>query len=138
MREQNLKIILAAGDIVALLLFVFIGQTDHQTVNAGNPLGGLLYGGAPFVIAWLVTAFLVGAYRADVWNVRIMLTRSLTAWFIALPIGIVLRSLLLERSVIPLAFLLVAFAFGGLFVIGWRMAFVLLLRWRRKTAVQTG
>lgn len=138
MREQNLKIILAAGDIVALLIFVLIGQTDHQTVNAGNPLGGLLYVGAPFVIAWLVTAFLVGAYRADVWSVRVMLTRSLTAWFIALPVAMVLRSLLLERTVIPLAFMLVAFAFGGLFVIGWRMAFVLLVRWRRGTTAHVG
>jgi hypothetical protein len=127
-----LQILLAAGDIIALLLFVFIGQADHQTVNAENPIGGLLRGSAPFVAAWLVTAFLLGAYRAEVWTPRAMLTRSLSAWFIALPVGVVLRALLLERAVIPTAFVLVAFAFGGLFVIGWRMIFVFLVIWRRR------
>lgn len=132
MRERNRQIILAAGDILALLLFVFIGQTDHQTNDAGNPLGSLLLAGVPFVIAWLVTAFLLGAYRADVFTPRVMFARSLTAWLIALPIGIVLRALLLGRAIIPVTFVLVAFAFGGLFVLGWRMIFVFLLQWRNR------
>jgi hypothetical protein len=126
-RARMFQILLAAGDMIALLLFVFIGQADHQTVSAENPIGGLLLGSAPFVGAWLVTAFLLGAYRADVLTPRAMLTRSLSAWFIALPVGVVLRALLLERAVIPTAFVLVAFAFGGLFVIGWRMIFVFLI-----------
>ena len=130
MRSRNLQIILAAGDIIALLLFVFIGQADHQTNDANNPIGSLIFAGAPFLLAWLVTAFALGAYRAEVLTPRNMLTRSLTAWFIALPIGIVLRALLLGRAVIPTAFILVAFAFGGLFVIGWRMIFVFVLKWR--------
>jgi hypothetical protein len=131
-RVRNLQIILVVGDILALLLFVLIGQADHQTVSAENPLSGLLLAGAPFVVAWLVTAFVVGAYCADVFTPRVMLSRSLTAWLIALPIGIVLRALLLGRAVIPTAFILVAFAFGGLFVIGWRMMFVFLLQWRKR------
>lgn len=135
-RERNLRILLVVGDILALLLFVIIGQTDHQTVSAENPLGGLLVAGAPFIVAWLVSAFLLGAYRADVVAPRVMLTRSLTAWFIALPIGIVLRALLLGRAVIPTAFILVAFAFGGLFIIGWRMIFVFLIRWRKNNTAQ--
>lgn len=130
-RERKFQIVLVLGDILALLLFVLIGQADHQTVSAENPLSGLLLAGAPFVVAWLGTAFLLGAYRADVFAPRVMLTRSLTAWLIALPIGIVLRALLLGRAVIPTMFILVAFAFGGLFVIGWRMIFVLLLQWRK-------
>ena len=131
-RERTLQVILAAGDSFALLLFVFLGQNDHQTVNATNPLGGLVLAGAPFAVAWLAAALLLGAYRPDVLNPRLMFTRSLTAWFIALPVGVVARALVLGRDVIPTIFILVAFAFGGLFVIGWRMGFALLLRVRQR------
>lgn len=135
-RERNLQLILVVGDILALLLFVFIGQADHETVSAENPIGGVIMTGAPFLAVWLVTAFLMGAYRAEVLTPRVMLTRSLTAWLIALPIGIVLRSLLLGRAVIPLGFALAAFAFGGLFVIVWRMLFVFLMQWRTRALTQ--
>lgn len=127
MLRPHSQIILPVGDILAVLLFVFVGQTDHQTNDPGNPLGSLLLAGAPFVAAWLVTAFLLGAYRADVLAPRVMFTRTLTAWLVALPVGIVLRALVLGRAVIPTAFILVAFAFGGLFVLGWRMIFVFML-----------
>lgn len=132
-RERNLQLILIVGDILALLLFVFIGQADHELVNPENPLGGVILSGAPFLAAWLVTAFLLGAFRAEVLNPRVMLTRSLTTWLIALPIGIVLRAFLLNLAVIPFLFLLAAYAFGGLFVLGWRMAFVFLMQWRSRT-----
>lgn len=132
--ERQFQILLAAGDIVALLLFVLLGQTSHDSVVAGNPLGGVFLTGMPFVIAWLMTAFLIGAYRSDIFSPRVMFTRALTAWFIALPIGIVLRALVLGRPDIPTSFMLVAFAFGGLFVIGWRMIFVFLVRWRKGAA----
>ncbi|MBI4675179.1 MAG: DUF3054 domain-containing protein [Chloroflexi bacterium] len=125
------QLILAAGDIIALLLFVLAGQIDHQTVSADMPLGGVILAGLPFVMAWLVPAFLLGAFREDVANPRVMFTRSLIAWFIALPLGIVLRALVLGREVIPVSFMLVAFGFGALFLLGWRMVFAFLAQWRK-------
>jgi len=136
LRQRTLPIILVAGDIIALLLFVFIGQADHETISPGNPLGGILLTGAPFVAAWLVIGFIYGAFRADVLAPRVMLTRTVTAWLIALPIGLALYAFLLGRAVIVLGFMLAAFSFGGLFILGWRMAFVFIARWRGITTAK--
>jgi len=132
-RGRNFILLLAAGDILALLLFVLVGQVDHETVNAAMPLGGVLYGALPFVSVWLVSAFLLGAYREDALNPRAMFTRTLTACLVALPLGVVLRALLLGRAVIPVAFILAGLGFATLFLLAWRMVFVLIVQ-RRKRA----
>ena len=136
LHPRKLQIILVAGDLIALLLFIFIGQTDHETLSPGNPLGGILLTGAPFAAAWLVIGFIYGAFRADVLAPRVMLTRTVTAWLIALPIGLALYAFLLGRAVIVLGFMLAAFSFGGLFILGWRMAFVFIARWRGITTAK--
>ena len=45
---------------------------------------------------------------------------------IAAPIGLVLRMLWLDRGGIPIPFLLVTLAAGGLFLLGWRLVFWLI------------
>lgn len=133
-RGRNLKLVLAAGDILALLLFVLVGQVDHETVNAELPLAGLLYGALPFVGAWLVSAFLLGAFREDVLNPRTMFTRTITACFVALPLGIILRALMLGRAIIPVAFILAGLGFATLFLLVWRMGFVLVMQQRKSAS----
>ncbi len=65
------------------------------------------------------------------------LGRSALAWVIAAPIGLVLRMLWLGRGGIPIPFLLVTLAAGGLFLLGWRLIFWLLfLRPAQKAAGQ--
>ncbi|MCG3140252.1 MAG: hypothetical protein HDKAJFGB_01298 [Anaerolineae bacterium] len=132
MNTRNWQIILAVGDIVILILFTIIGQADHQTNDPSNPVGSLLLAGGPFIVAWLGAAFLLGAYRADVFTPRVMFTRSLTAWLIAAPIGIILRSFAMGRVVVPLNFILAAYGFGGLFVLGWRIIFAFIVQWRQR------
>ncbi len=134
MSTRNWQIILAVGDIIVLVLFTIIGQADHQTNDPNNPVGSLLLAGGPFIAAWLVVAFLYGAFRADVFTPRVMFTRSLTAWLIAAPIGIILHSFALGRAVVPLNFILAAYGFGGLMVLGWRIIFAFIVQWRKRAA----
>lgn len=59
-------LILAAGDLLALLAFVWLGQMDHQTLNTSNPLLGALPTAAPLAGAWLIAAWLMNAYPGTV------------------------------------------------------------------------
>jgi hypothetical protein len=51
------RILLLLGDLAAILLFVFLGQQDHDTTDPNNPLLGLLKAAFPLLlITWLVVA----------------------------------------------------------------------------------
>ncbi len=127
------NVLLAAGDLLALLAFVLVGQSDHQTINASNPLLGALPNLAPLAAAWLVIAVLLRAFPRGGQAAPLagFLGRSALAWLIAAPVGLVLRMLWLDRGGIPMPFLLVTLAAGGLFLLGWRLVFWLLFLRRR-------
>lgn len=137
-RVSNL--ILLIGDVLALSLFVFVGQADHRTVNAANPLLGALPNIASLALPWLITAWLLQAYPRREWSLRSFLGRSLLAWLIAVPIGLAMRALWLGRGGIPVPFLLVTFAVGGLFLVGWRTVYFWLATRgkKRSSAEQSG
>jgi len=123
--------IILAGDLLALLLFVFQGQRDHELVDPNNPALGVLLAGLPFLPPWIIAAFLLGAYRVDDLPGRPykFFARSINAWLVAAPLGLVLRALVLGRAVIPTLFVIAGLGFGALFVLGWRLAFALV--WTR-------
>lgn len=138
--KRSLNVILAIGDLLALLAFVLVGQADHQTVNAANPLLGALPNVISLAIPWLIFAVLLRAYPRGAAAPALagFLGRSALAWAIAAPIGLAIRMLYLGRGGIPIPFLLVTLAAGGLFLLGWRLIFWLLfLRpGRKKPQVQ--
>lgn len=127
------------GDVLALSAFVFIGQVDHGLVDAANPLWGVLEQTLLFGAPWLAAGLWLGAFRADEGNARAFLARSLTTWLVAAPLGLLLRSYVLGRAVVPTAFISATLFFGGLFVLGWRVLFVLgrFLVQRRRSALKT-
>jgi hypothetical protein len=122
------NVVLAAGDLVALLAFVLVGQADHNTIDTANPLLGALPNVVPLAGTWLVVAALLRAFPRGSQPPKLpaFLGRSALAWVIAAPIGLALRMLWLDRGGIPLPFLLVTLAAGGLFLLGWRLVFWLL------------
>jgi hypothetical protein len=125
-------LVLVAGDVLALLLFVAIGQRDHDIVNPENPIGGLLLTAGEFVLPWLVVGWLVGAFAiapGDSGTVsgRAIVLRAVNAWLIAAPLGILLRAAVLGRAVIPTLFMVVTMALGGAFVMAWRLLFFFVL-----------
>lgn len=121
------NLVLAAGDAIALLLFVLIGQADHSTLDASNPILGALPNVAALAIPWLAIAFLLRAFPRGPQRLPQFLGRSLLAWLLAAPLGLLLRSLLLGRESVPIPFLLVTLAIGGLFLLGWRLLFWLVV-----------
>jgi len=126
-QKYSAPLILLAGDLLAMILFIFFGQREHELINAANPIWGVLYSSAIFALPWAIAGWLLGAFpRADSLTARSLLTRSLNTWLVAAPLGLLLRSYALGRAVVPTAFITAALAFGGLFVLGWRIAFVVI------------
>lgn len=118
------RLILLLGDLIAILLFVFIGQQDHATTDINNPLLGLLRAAFPFLIMWLIVAPIVGAYpSAENITLRRLLLRGLNAWLIAAPLGLLLRAFLFERGGIPAIFMLLTLLVAGAFILIWRLLF---------------
>lgn len=126
--KRSLTMILVIGDLLALLAFVLVGQADHQTVDAANPLLGALPNVISLAIPWLILAVVLRAYPrgATAPTLPGFLGRAALAWIIAAPIGLVIRMFYLGRGGIPIPFLLVTLAAGGLFLLGWRLIFWLL------------
>lgn len=119
--------ILVAGDLVALLAFVYSGQQSHEIADSTSALRPLLVTGSEFVVPWFVAGALLGAFpRGEALTVRRLMARSLNAWLVAAPLGVLMRALLLGRAVIPTVFLIIAMGLGGAFVLGWRLVFALI------------
>lgn len=128
-RRRWMAPILLIGDLLALFLFVLVGQADHQTINTANPLVGALPNVLSLGIPWLILAWLLRAYpRGEAAPPALpgFLGRSALAWVIAAPLGLLVRMLYLGRGSIPIPFLLVTLAAGGLFLLGWRLIFWLI------------
>ena len=124
--KPTMRLILAIGDLVALFAFVLLGQADHNTVSSTNPLLGALPNVISLGVPWFILAWLLGAFPKGPITLPRMLGRSALAWVIAAPIGLVIRMLWLGRGGIPIPFLIVTLAAGGLFLLGWRLIFWLI------------
>ncbi|HET9722411.1 MAG TPA: DUF3054 family protein [Actinomycetota bacterium] len=74
----------AAIDAVALASFVVVGVIQH----GGLALAGIARTGVPLLVAWFLVALLVGTYRRVGWGTM------LVTWLIAVPLGLIGRSLI--------------------------------------------
>lgn len=107
--------VLAATDAVAIVAFVTVGLVSHKHgVNAT----GYARDALPILGAWFGTAALLGTYT------RGGLRRLLATWAVAVPVGVLIRGLMLGRSLDAdqLEFLGVALVFSLLFVLVLRSA----------------
>ncbi len=132
-KNTILQIILLLGDLAAILLFVFMGQQDHGTTDANNPILGLLWASFPLLITWIIVAFIARAYPKSA-NItpRTLLIRGLNAWLVAAPLGLLLRAFLFDRGGIPPIFMLLTLFVGGTFIIIWRVLFAWIWQQRIK------
>jgi len=131
----KLKWLLFGGDLLALILFVAVGQRDHELVNEQNPILGVLLSALYFAAPYLVAGVWLRAFSPieDVGDRKgrpyvIFFGRWLNAWLVAAPIGVLIRSYALGRAVIPTTFILAGMGFGGLFMLVWRALFALAKR----------
>lgn len=129
-RSSAWRPLLVLGDLLALFLFVLVGQMDHELLPEANPIWYTLTRALPFVGVWLACGWLVDAFqlpapgsrRALLWALA---GRALHAWLLAAPLSLLLRALLLERATIPTLFFAATLGFGALFLLAWRLPFAL-------------
>jgi len=134
---SQFRLRLLAGDVLAVVAFVVIGQLFHNTLAAPNAFLRAVIQvvsiGAPFaLLAWAL-----GGYPARAPAMRaeagLFLWRSLLAWLFAVPAGLFLRAWLLGQPTVLMAFFWPALASSAPFVLGWRLILsaVQLFRLRR-------
>lgn len=106
-----------ALDICCVLAFVIIGRASHAH---GETLGGVASTAWPFLaglaIGWL-GAGRAGAGRAA--GQRLRVRQGVIIWLATVAVGMILRVIAGQGTAV--AFIAVALAFLGLFLLGWRM-----------------
>jgi hypothetical protein len=123
------RFVLIIGDLLALILFVGVGQADHGTMNEGNPILGILQASWEFALLWLLIGWPLAAFPPyKDWTVSLLLSRALLTWLVAAPLSLLLRSWVFGRLNIPTLFLAATLGFGILFLFAWRA--LLTLVWR--------
>jgi len=122
---RRISWIIILGDVILLLLFAYGGEVSHELFYPDSLALSVLHAALPFALAWFPVAFILGAL-ADPRGSRPMdgIARTVGAWLIAAPLGIVVRGWLINRAVIPMAFLLVTYAMGLALFVSWRLIFI--------------
>jgi FtsH-binding integral membrane protein len=109
MRSARLAVLL---DVCCVLVFVVIGRASH---TEGETLAGIVSTGWPFLCG-LAAGWVVS--RA--WRYPFALRPAgLPVWLVTVALGMVLR--VVSGQGIAAAFVVVALAFLGLFLLGWRL-----------------
>ncbi len=114
----------AAADALSLALFVALGRESHDIDSGITWYLTVLW---PFMLGWFAAAASLRLYVT--WPNRWILLAS--TWVGGVAMAMVLRAVVTGRAT-PVAFVIVAYAFTGLLVFGWRLAVrgVTLLRHR--------
>ena len=99
-------------DICAVLAFVAIGRHTHHD---GDSVAGLWQTAWPFLAGLAIGLVAVRSWRAPL----AMVPSGLGAWLGAAGAGMIIRVLAGQGT--AAAFIVVAFAFLGLFLLGWRV-----------------
>ncbi|ELZ33856.1 DUF3054 domain-containing protein [Halorubrum tebenquichense] len=112
---------LVVGDLIALMLLLTVGTLNHSSVEflTANPLylPGVF---APFLIAWVVIAPLVGAYSAGaVETAKSSVPLAVRSWIPAAVVGLALRAFVF-RGGAELTFAAVMLVVGSVALGGWR------------------
>ncbi len=106
------QLLLAATfDVVAVVAFVAIGRRTH---DEGNAFSGLARVAAPFLIG-----LAVGWVVARAWKAPTTTTTGMVVWPVTVAVGMVLRRFLFDDGT-ALPFIIVASAFTGVLLVGWR------------------
>lgn len=113
--------LVAAGDVLLILLWVAIGQQFHGAPPLEYP-GRLLGNVAPFLIGWTITAFVGGLYTSDAWEFPIRaVSWTVPAWTVTVVIAVLLRGTALFPGTLAPVFGLVSLLVGLTFLVPWRV-----------------
>jgi Protein of unknown function (DUF3054) len=122
-RNRGRAAIAIVLDLCCVLAFVIIGRASHSD---GESLGGIASTAWPFLAGLLGGWLAVRAWRRPF----VLVPSGAGAWLGAVAVGMVLRVVAGQGT--AFAFVLVALAFLGLFLLGWRLVFIRGLALRRR------
>ncbi len=127
--------VIAAVDVVFVLLFVVIGRISHDEVFAPADFAQTLW---PFLLAlaigWAFTYVLAALLghepgRARTFAAERVFPAGVIIWIATVAVGMTARDLLTDKGV-EVSFVVVATIALGVFLIGWRAIAQLVLRRR--------
>ncbi len=135
MRRPGNALIAAVLDIACVLVFVVIGRASHVK---GEALAGIASTSWPFLCGlaagWAAAGALAAGGRASPgrpgpWPLAVR-PAGLVIWLATVALGMTLR--VVSGQGTAAAFIVVALAFLGLFLLGWRLAWALARRRARR------
>lgn len=111
--------LLAAGDVLALLLFSAVGRFNH-----GFPVLDLetLKTADPFIAGWFLSAYFLGGYGEDGQGMNgrsKAIVTALKSWVLGMPLGIGIRAIE-QGHLPPTNFMLVTMGSTAVLLVGWR------------------
>ena len=121
MRAARTAWVALLADVCCVLVFVLIGRASH---TQGETAGGIASTSWPFL-----TGLAAGWLASRAWRRPLRLRPSgVTVWLCTVALGMVLR--VVSGQGTALAFIVVALAFLGLFLLGWRIVAAAYASWR--------
>ena len=110
------------ADAAALVVFVLIGDRGHRV----STVEGFLRTAVPLLGSWFLVAWLGHSYRRPGWR------SLLRTWIVAVPVGLLVRTLIVgsPSGVRIIVFVAVALAFTGVLLVLGRLLARLLSRSR--------
>ena len=108
-------------DVCCVLVFVAIGRSAH---HHGESAGGLASTAWPFLVGLGVGLLVTRAWRRP----AAIVPAGIGAWLGTVAVGMLLRVVAGQGTAV--AFIGVALAFLGLFLLGWRVVAAIVARWR--------
>jgi hypothetical protein len=124
MTSRRTALVLFIGDAVCLVGFVLVGMGRHETFDVAHPVLRFAINSLPLIVAWAVAGLSLRVFRFPVpVRLRTVLSRTLAAWLVAAPLGLLARALLLHAATLVVIFVLVALGLGGALLLAWRALF---------------
>lgn len=123
-------LLLALGDLFALVAFGAIGLVSHEKSFDVTPV---LRSIVPFAAAWLLLSPFAGAYSDEALAGRKPIAEIALTWIPAGIIALIARAAIFDRHLFN-AFFVIALIGDGIFITGWR---ALYSRWAGSNTVQT-
>jgi len=114
MQRKPAPAVAAAADAVCLAVFVILGRESHDITSGITWYLTVLW---PFLGGWFVAALASRLYAS--WPSQWV--RVAATWGIGVALALILRAVVTGRDT-PIAFIIVAYAFVGVAVFGWRLA----------------
>lgn len=113
--------VLAVGDLLAVLVFVVVGQISHGIDPVARP-GHVLGTALPFLIGLATVGVLGGLYTRDaIHSPKRVAALLVPAWIVAVAIAQLFRATEFFPGNAALTFALVSVAVGGALLLLWRI-----------------